>query len=154
KPVLARPIGMWENAARWARRKPTAAALLAVTALAIATLFGAELRYRFGMRDALRQTEAQKLDAQDNLRQALAAVDQMLTRVGERKLTAVPQTEAVRKELLQDAVAFYESFLAKRADDPELRHETALAYRRLGRVYDDLMQTERAAEVLGESVAR
>jgi WD40 repeat protein len=38
RPILARPAGVWERAWKWARRRPTAAALAAVTVLAVAAL--------------------------------------------------------------------------------------------------------------------
>jgi tetratricopeptide (TPR) repeat protein len=84
-------------------------------------------------------TAAQK-DAQENLKDALAAVDQMLTRVAEERLLDVPQMEAVRQELLQDALKFYLKFLERKSDDPVIRREVALAYRRVGRIQDFLTQ--------------
>src|SRR5262249_43932353 len=79
----------------------------------------------------IRAKAAQKA-AQENLKEALAAVDQMLTRVGNDRLAFVPQMEAVRRDLLQDAVKFYQRFLEKNSDDSLVRREAALAYRRLG----------------------
>jgi tetratricopeptide (TPR) repeat protein len=41
EPIHARPIGIWERSVKWARRRPTAAALVAVSMLAVsATLMG------------------------------------------------------------------------------------------------------------------
>jgi tetratricopeptide (TPR) repeat protein/tRNA A-37 threonylcarbamoyl transferase component Bud32 len=37
KPILARPVSRWERTVKWARRKPAQAALLLMTALAVAT---------------------------------------------------------------------------------------------------------------------
>jgi WD40 repeat protein/tRNA A-37 threonylcarbamoyl transferase component Bud32 len=44
-PIVARPVGAGERALKWARRRPAAAALIAVTVLAAAVLFGGELWY-------------------------------------------------------------------------------------------------------------
>jgi tetratricopeptide (TPR) repeat protein/serine/threonine protein kinase len=77
---------------------------------------------------------AQK-DAQENLKDALAAVDQMLTRVAEDKLLYVPQMEPIRRDLLLDALKFYQKFLEKQSDDPVIRREALLAYRRVGRIH-------------------
>jgi len=73
--------------------------------------------------------EAQQ-EAHENLGDARAAVDQMLSRVADR-LAAVPQMEDVRQELLEEAVKFYQKFLEKEGDDPVIRRETAWAYRSL-----------------------
>src|SRR3989442_12146226 len=59
----------------------------------------------------------------------------MLTRVGQERLANVPQMEPVRRELLQDALNFYQRFLQKNSDDPVIRRETAWAYRRLAEIH-------------------
>jgi serine/threonine protein kinase len=86
------------------------------------------------------QAKAAEKDAQENLKDALAAVDQMLTRVAEERLLDVPQMETLRRELLQDALKFSLKFLERKSDDPVIRREAALAYRRVGRIQDFLTQ--------------
>jgi serine/threonine protein kinase/tetratricopeptide (TPR) repeat protein len=81
----------------------------------------------------VRATAAQK-DAQESLKEALAAVEQMLTRVAEERLQFMPQMEAMRRELLQDALAFYLKFHEKKSDDPVIRREAALGYLRVARI--------------------
>ena len=81
------------------------------------------------------QAKAAQQDAQENLKDALAAVDQMLTRVADDRLLYVPQMEPIRRDLLLDALKFYQKFLGKQSDDPVIRRETALAYRRVGRIH-------------------
>src|SRR5205807_1350378 len=63
-----------------------------------------------------------------------------LTRVGQERLEFVPQMEGVRRELLQDALKFYQRFLQKNRDDPVIRRETAWAYRRLAEIQRHLGQ--------------
>jgi serine/threonine protein kinase/Flp pilus assembly protein TadD len=81
------------------------------------------------------QAKAAQKDAQENLKDALAALEQMLTRVAEDKLAYVPQMETIRRDLLLDALKFYQKFLEKQSDDPVIRREAALAYRRVGRIH-------------------
>jgi len=78
----------------------------------------------------IRAKAAQK-EAQENLKEAVAAVDQMLLRVGNDRLRYVPQMEALRRDLVRDAVKFYSRFLERNGDDPLIRREAAAAYRRL-----------------------
>jgi hypothetical protein len=54
KPILARPVGRLEKAAKWAWRRPAAAALLLVSALALLTLVGGAVAgyYSAWLRDA------------------------------------------------------------------------------------------------------
>jgi serine/threonine protein kinase/tetratricopeptide (TPR) repeat protein len=90
------------------------------------------------------QAIAAQKEAQENLQHALAAVDQMLTRVADDKLIYVPQMEQIRRELLLDALRFYEKFLEKQNDDPVVRREAAFAYQRVGRIHNELGQYQDA----------
>jgi serine/threonine-protein kinase len=114
--------------ARWGRRHKTAvscvAALLitAVTGLAIGNfLIGRE-----------------KARTERNYRLARAAVEQMLTTVGAVDLADVPQMEAVRQDLLQRALRFYQAFLQERGNEAALRRDTAEAHGRLADVQEML----------------
>jgi tetratricopeptide (TPR) repeat protein len=102
---------------------------------------------------ALNDATEQRRQAQENLNDALAAVDQMLTRVSEDRLAYVPQMEPVRRELLQDALRFYQKFLATRADDPTIRRETALAYRRVGNLHFLLGDYDKSEEAYRKGFA-
>ena len=79
-------------------------------------------------------TDAQQ-DSTASLKDALSAVDQMLTRVSEERIRFVPQMEPVRRDLLQDALSFYQKFLERNGANPSVQRETALAYRRIGNLH-------------------
>jgi len=83
---------------------------------------------------------------------ALAAVDQMLTRVGDERLSHIAGAEPVRKELLNDALVFYREFLKQNTDHPELRFEVAQAWRRVGLIYQLLGQYVEARSALIETI--
>ena len=89
-------------------------------------------------KDNEKTANEQRQEAQANLKEALAAVDQMLTRVSEERLRHVPQMEPIRRDLLQDALKFYQRFLERRSDDPAIRRETALAYGNMGSLHFQL----------------
>jgi serine/threonine protein kinase/tetratricopeptide (TPR) repeat protein len=92
------------------------------------------------------QAKAAQKDAQENLTDALAAVDQMLTRVADERLHYVPQMEPVRRELLEDALKFYLKFLEKKSDDAVIRRKAALGYMRVARIQYFLGQFPKAEE--------
>jgi serine/threonine protein kinase len=96
--------------------------------------------------------EAQKQVAEANFKRALAAVEQMLTRVGEAELLHVPQMEPVRRDLLQDALRFYQEFLRERGDSPLVRSEAASAYRRVGQIQVLLGQRNEGEEAYRQAV--
>ena len=79
------------------------------------------------------EAEKQRKLAQANYVRAREAVKQMLTRVADRELAAIPEMKEVRKQLLEDAAAFYTELLKLNGRDP-------LAYSERGHVYDLLAQ--------------
>ena len=96
--------------------------------------------------------DAQKQSV-ESLKDALAAVDQMLTRVADDRLVYVPQMEPIRRDLLQDALKFYQKFLEKKSDDPVIRRETALAHRRVGSIHRTLGQYPEAEKAYRNAIA-
>jgi tetratricopeptide (TPR) repeat protein/tRNA A-37 threonylcarbamoyl transferase component Bud32 len=172
EPILARPVPAWERAAKWARRRPAAAALLVVScAAAIALAVGG---WAYARLETERATEALRLRgeaneqrdqavankktadrerdqairnkeiAEDNFRHAREAVELMLTRVGQEKLANEPRMEKVRRDLLAGALDFYQRFLKERGNDPLLRWETARAYQRVGDIHEMLGEDDEA----------
>jgi serine/threonine-protein kinase len=78
-------------------------------------------------------TEAQK-QAEDNAREARAAIDQYYVRASQETLLRHPQFLPLRKSLLETAVAYYKSLLPKLRSDPQLRQELAKTCRLVGRI--------------------
>ena len=98
------------------------------------------------------RAKAAKAEAQENLKDALAAVHQMLTCVADDQLMYVPQMEPIRRDLLLDALKFYQKFLARQSDDPVIRRETALAHRRVGRIHYQLGQNQDAVRAYRDAI--
>lgn len=143
-----------KRAARWVRRHRTlvtavgAALAVAVIGLAIGSIFLNSARR--SELAAKQQAEAlavdvahQRDDAQAKFRLARRAVDDMLTAVSE-KLRSTQDVPAVRQQLLQQALDFYQQFLQERSDDPEVRFETAEAYYRAASIHEMLGEHLRA----------
>jgi tetratricopeptide (TPR) repeat protein len=137
--IRARPASALERTARWVRRRPALAALAAVSVAAVATVLvvvlvaNARLQQQRDLAEKRREeAERQRQKAVAFLRAARNAVDTRLTRFGYDDLAAAPHVQPVHRELLEDAVHFYEEFVRLEADDPELRCEVCRAWRRLG----------------------
>ncbi|PWT86618.1 MAG: hypothetical protein C5B56_12135, partial [Proteobacteria bacterium] len=152
EPVKARPVGRIERAARWAKRRPATAALLAVSIAAVLTVLGLSLWYNTRLNAALYETEqerdradrnyrivkAEREHADKNFQQALEAVKQMLTEVAEGDLANAPYMEPVRRRLLERALGFFEQFSQYKTGDAALRLETAWAQERVGNILERL----------------
>ena len=91
------------------------------------------------------EAERQRERADKNFEQAIAAVDAMLTRVGEEKLVHEPRMEKVRRDLLQKALRFYERFRDTQGDSLYLLLQTGRAQQRVGDI-QQLLGEKAAAE--------
>jgi serine/threonine-protein kinase len=181
--VQARAAGAWERAVRWARRRKAVAALVGISGVAVLSLatlgvwhyaqlqgYNAELRAERNNADQLRElaqakeaearrqkeeAETQWRRAEASFQSALAAVDQMLTRVSEKDefLAHEPRTELLRLKLLEDALRFYQGFLKEKGTDPVVRWETASAYLRVGDIQKRLGRQAAAEEAYGAAIA-
>src|SRR5262249_51030873 len=63
EPVHARRSSPWERTLKWGRRRPAAAALVAVSTLAIATLAISSVAYNVQLQDRLNRAEGLRLPA-------------------------------------------------------------------------------------------
>jgi serine/threonine protein kinase/tetratricopeptide (TPR) repeat protein len=142
EPVLACPPSAAYRFHKFARRNRVAlftGALIAValvTGTAVAS-WQAVLATRAQTRaqDELVERKKQQQRAEANFLTTLEAVDQLFTEVGQKELASVPHLEHVRRQLLQKALGFFQEFLRTRPDDPSVRFEVGLAYRRVGDIH-------------------
>lgn len=133
--------------ARWARNHRT---LVTSTAILLITAVTALTISTIAIAGEQAQTQLARERAERNLQRARAAVDTMLTRVGDERLRNVPQMELLRRTLLEEAVRFHEEILDE-SDAPEHRREAALTHRRLAGIYEMLGQTDDATESLNKA---
>jgi tetratricopeptide (TPR) repeat protein/tRNA A-37 threonylcarbamoyl transferase component Bud32 len=145
EPVLARPAGRWERAAKWARRRPLAAALVAVIVLAVGGLLGVWAGFTVELRGERDRAEA-------NFRRAMRAVDRITDLADEDWLASDPQMERKQYALLNDARQLYEEFLAEKSADPVVRQKAGLAYKRYGDILRLLKDKQKAQEAYGEAI--
>ena len=137
---------MLERLGKWCRRRPTAAALILVSAVAIVTLGGVGL-----WSNARLRREAERADARSRL--ARSVVDDMYTRFAEEWLADEPHQDHVRQEFLEKAQRLYQEFAQEQRDDPAIRRETALAFFRLGQIYRTLNQHAEAQQAYDDAIA-
>jgi len=144
RPIHARRPSFAQRAKQWGRRHRSAVwAALAVLVLAVAGLtVGTILLAR-----SRNELQAAHAELETNYRNTRAIVDRVLTRAAE-ELDDQPQMEELRRDLLEEALAFYRDFLKKKGDEPEVRVETMRAHERLG---NTLFRLARFKEALAEA---
>jgi serine/threonine-protein kinase len=175
EPVTARRETRSERLSRWVRRhrewaRAAVAALVLVTAVSLIAAFAIDLargaeraardratRALSAETSALAAERSAKAEALANFQTARQAVQDYLTTVSESVLLKQQDRadlRALRKQLLDGALAYYQGFIARHGDDSRLLAESADAYARVGAITseigskeDALRSYERAREI-------
>ncbi|OJW25861.1 MAG: hypothetical protein BGO49_22460 [Planctomycetales bacterium 71-10] len=132
EPVSAREESRRERLARWARRHRTWAAAAAVVLVAVSlTTTAAAL----AIGRSWRNESAARGQAEANFESAQETVDKYLTRISQDELLAREDSvdlRRLRRDLLREALAYYERFAREHADDDRLKVKLARAYENVG----------------------
>jgi serine/threonine protein kinase len=151
KPVEACPPSALYRFRKFARRNKgalLAASLVLGTmlvAMAALTVFSVRINDEKNQKEsALETANVQRGRAEHNLREAIRAVDLMLTRVAEDRVAQLPHMEPLRRQLLEDALALFQGLFQENSSDATIRLQTAMAYRRAGDIQYLLGQHTRA----------
>ncbi|HEV3298221.1 MAG TPA: protein kinase [Planctomycetaceae bacterium] len=173
EPVLACPPSVAYRFAKFTRRNRVAfttslvvlAAILAGTAVSVtqairATRAERQADARFQEAEMAREAEAdqrqiadrQRQQAEENLKRARQAVDQYFTRVSQSKLFDVPTLQPLRKELLEDAVRYYQTLLSDRGENPALLADLAVADLRLAEIDHEVDRNDDAVDALASGL--
>ncbi len=154
EPIRARLASAWERAWKGARRRPAAAALIAVSVLSALALTVGVLIHDALLQESVAQARAKEAEARMQHEQSDAryhaardSMGRMLNRLNAQRLADVPRLKELRQELLEDSLAFYQAVL-EQADnpDPAVRLDTAYAYMQMGEIQHLLGQRAPAVE--------
>jgi serine/threonine-protein kinase len=164
EPASAWPEPWALRARRWLGRHRTlvvgtvAAVVVAALSLAVATwrlkvARDGEHHAREVAQQREQEAGEQRDKAQAHFRLARAAVDEMLTEVGQERLKNIREMEPVRRALLEKALAFYQQFLRDQGDDPGVRREAGRAFQRVGYINSLLGRHAEAVQAYQQALA-
>jgi tetratricopeptide (TPR) repeat protein len=160
QPVRARPVSPWVRAVKWVRREPALAGLVAVGALALATVIVGALWHNAQLTAALSEVETQEKEARlqrdrarDRLIAEAAIVDQFLLKVSDSAEMKAHGLEPLRKQLLDLAIRYYEALVREEDSEPRMQAEHARAYGRLADVLAKTGNSSAAEKAFGEALA-
>jgi tetratricopeptide (TPR) repeat protein len=159
EPIQKKPPTVVHRARKWARRHTAvvraagAVLVLTVVALAVSTVLIDRQRSKavanFRAAEEQRGLAQRNADeAEANFRKACQAVEDQFTLVSQSTLFEAPGLQSLRKDLLENALKYYQGFLDQRPGDPVLRAEIAAAYLRLYQIYAVLGRSDDAALAL------
>jgi serine/threonine protein kinase/Tfp pilus assembly protein PilF len=143
--ILARPVRPWERARKWARRRPAAAALVALSVAVVMGLFAGVLFVNAMLRHQLRERELAALrdqiaDRRVKASEALRAKDPdeaiMLLEEALEKTKADPSLGEFVSEIQEQLSGAYQD---KRDNDPKLRKEAREKYDRFRHFHEEAL---------------
>jgi tetratricopeptide (TPR) repeat protein/tRNA A-37 threonylcarbamoyl transferase component Bud32 len=166
RPIRGRRSSLLRGLTRFGRRRWVAVFVIIGLLLAF-LLFTATrvavVRQRQAAMEAMAWAEQQRHRAEESLQQARRAVDALFTQVGEDELREGPKTDALRRELLQQALRYYEQLaeaprynermMQAPGKDPEARRKIAQAQRRIGAIQEQLGRYAEAEEAYRRAIA-
>ncbi|MGE0758005.1 MAG: protein kinase, partial [Pirellulaceae bacterium] len=144
QPIHARPASWLYLTQRWVRRNPLPAAFGAMAATCLLVAFAATLlAYRQQQRTLAVEQDA-RVRTDESFHDALETVRRLGTRVTNDGLLNQPGMQPLRRELLQEVLAYYEKFLDRRRGDARVRKELATAEFQIGCITEELQSPQAA----------
>lgn len=166
QPIVARPAGWMERTWKWAKRRPTAAALITVSLVALATVVGLVSHYTSDLRTAWTEANSQKSRAEQNEKAALDALaaaseqrDQTrqavdaLSQLTDAAFGEQPRLAAKHEQVVAKVVEQYEKLANSDANDPAARQAAGQAHLRAGRLQKLLGRLDDADRSLTAAIA-
>lgn len=141
EPITALPESRLTRLGRWTRRNQgLVTSIAAAAALTIVLLsVGLWLISAAHQREALAHQQAE-----ESFRTARKTVDRYFTLVAEDTLLNQPGLQPLRRELLTDALSYYQAFLDEHSHDLSLKEDLAQASHNLGRIQEELGEFDKA----------
>jgi outer membrane murein-binding lipoprotein Lpp len=142
EPIVARPVSVVEKYWRSVRRRPLVHSLVLLTCISIGVAIGTLTGSVKNLRRKQEQLEKEKAAADTarqtanaRLEKAIEAVDKMMTRVNGERWVTNPALQDERRQVLEDAAAFFTGFTGEDSADPRVRREAAKAHARVAGAY-------------------
>jgi len=165
KPSLVDHVIKWTSRHRAAVWSAAVVLIVAVFLLSVSTFLIATAYQREVDQRTLAQIETERaIQSEMSARQSEArakksdqmardVIDRIVTQTAER-LRLMPHVQEIRRDMLEQALEFYNRFLEQRGNDPELQHDSALAWLRMGNIQSFMGQTDKAIASYGEAIRR
>jgi tetratricopeptide (TPR) repeat protein len=107
QPVRARPVGRWGRAARWARRNPAVAGLLAAVALVLLAGTAVALAFAFAAERSAEAAREKEAEATEQAELARRTIEAMTSPQALAFLEKQPELRPEQRAFLEQAVAYY-----------------------------------------------
>lgn len=131
KPILARRISRTQRMLRWSNRNRLATAFMIVVTLLLLTVSSLYIRTNHAI-----------VDAERSFRKQLQAVNELLVQIAAGDLRNVPNSHAIRRDLLVKAERFYQEAAQHSRTQARLDDLTVQAKFQLARIHGELANSD------------
>ncbi len=146
--VLAQRVTLTEKATRFAAKNSSVVlAGLVLSGLCVAALIGHSLLLE---REQLRTQQA-LVQSERNYQNARRVIDTFGSSFANR-LTIIPGTESVRREVLAESLAYYQAFIDDANQDPRLANDVAETRLKIARLISQIGNSEDADNAYHEAI--
>ncbi len=152
-PIRARPHNATYILHRYATRHKV---LVTAASIAVASILIGATAAAWSLAEARRAqaiAEAQRQEAESNLSQTLQTVDRFMTLLSRSQLALVPEADALRRQLLLDAVAFLEQLAAQHPHDEGIANQKSWAMSHLAADFESMGELDRAESTHQNAIA-
>ena len=147
EPVSAYGESWFERVGRWTRRHR---AWMRAIGVALVVVAGVSILASLLINNAREREATARQQAESSFLQARQTVDDFFTRVSENQLLDVPALQPLRKDLLTDALAYYQGFIRERENDLSVRAELGATYYRVGLITSQIGSLDQALGALDQ----
>jgi serine/threonine protein kinase/tetratricopeptide (TPR) repeat protein len=157
EPVSVHRGTLGERLGRWARRHRTA--VVAAMVLVLAAFLGVGLlawQSEWGRRQLEKEqtaTDEARRQAEENAKRERQTIRDYFVRTSEDPVWKTVGLEPLRRNLLQEASRYFQDFIQRHGEEPELLAELAEAHSRLGRIAADLGDRQKACAAYEAALA-
>jgi serine/threonine protein kinase len=141
EPIWARRATMLQRGRKWLRRHPAVPiagtvllVLLSACSLVAAWLVRGEQEKA---QHAYQQERQRAREAEARFQLARRSVDSLI-QLAEQELADNPQMQGLRKQLLEEALGYYQDLIEQRRDDPDAQAELTTTRERVRKIVEDL----------------
>ncbi|MCD0460555.1 protein kinase domain-containing protein [Roseiconus lacunae] len=140
KPIMATPASFIERMRGLSRRHSNVITAICLITIALLSL---SLIHNLILRGEQLRTESALRSAATNYDQARAAVDNLGIEIAEQ-LEGIPGSEAIRHQILERSLRYYQRFIESSQSDTELAAEVAMTHWKIARLLTKLGEYQKA----------
>ena len=141
RPIAARRPSWIDRSRKWIRRHPAyfqaAIVFLLFSVIVLGATTLAVVREQSLTKQAFQNEKQRAEEAEERFQLARRSADEMI-RIANEELGDSPQMQAIRKRLLETALAFYQEFMEQRRNDPSAQAELEQTRTRVRAILSDL----------------